>query len=77
MTLGTLRDQIIYPDKPFDMVKKSVTDRDLEEILEKVQLKSLLDRGGWNAVHDWMDVLSGGEKQRVAVSKDFSRFNEF
>ena len=35
----------------------------------QVQLSYLLEReGGWDSVQDWMDVLSGGEKQRMAVS---------
>ena len=44
---------------------------DICGILMQVQLKYILSReGGWDAVQDWMDVLSGGEKQRVAVSID-------
>jgi len=54
----------------------NVNDEDLKKFLELVQLTHLLDREsltnserqGWDAVADWMDVLSGGEKQRIAVS---------
>ena len=74
MTLGTLRDQVIYPDERDEQLRKGVTDRDLEATLEKVQLSYILEReGGWDSVQDWMDVLSGGEKQRIAVSSIYIR----
>jgi ATP-binding cassette subfamily D (ALD) protein 3 len=69
MTIGTLRDQIIYPDSHGDMRRKGIKDENLNELLEKVQLIYLIQReGGFEGVQDWMDVLSGGEKQRIAVS---------
>ena len=38
MTIGTLRDQIVYPDTHEDMKKKGFSDLDLEEFLNKVSL---------------------------------------
>lgn len=76
MTLGTLRDQIIYPHTKAEMKRRGVSnDNDLKNLLDLVQLTHLLDREtstngqgqGWDTVADWMDVLSGGEKQRIAV----------
>ena len=41
MTLGTLRDQVIYPDTHQDQKRKRVSDEDLEDFLTKVLLSSL------------------------------------
>jgi len=57
MVIGTLRDQIIYPDTIIDMQKKRITDKDLMEILDIVNLQPVVIReGGLDAVADWKDV---------------------
>ncbi|GMF65711.1 unnamed protein product [Phytophthora lilii] len=68
LTLGSLRDQA--PHSLSDMSNAGRSDEDLMYFLEMVQLGHLVKReGGWNAVQDWPDVLSGREKQRVAMSR--------
>lgn len=78
LTLGTLRDQIIYPHSAEDMAAHGVTDADVMKLLADVRLESLADRrGGLDAVTDWADVLSGGEKQRVAMARVFYHRPQF
>ncbi|OXB81483.1 UNVERIFIED_CONTAM: hypothetical protein H355_004389 [Colinus virginianus] len=99
MTLGTLRDQVIYPDTLEDQRKKGISDqvisdsfthlnlhklchcfskKVLKEYLDNVQLGQILEReGGWDSVQDWMDVLSGGEKQRMAMARLFYHKPQF
>lgn len=78
MTLGTLRDQIIYPHTYAEMRRRGRTDEDLSGFLELVQLSYLQVREkGLDAVEDWIDVLSGGEKQRIAMARLFYHGPQF
>lgn len=69
MTLGTLRDQIIYPHTYEEMKRRGKSDQDLYNFLDIVQLRLLVQQRekGLDSIEDWIDVLSGGEKQRVTI----------
>ncbi|MBD2338162.1 ABC transporter ATP-binding protein/permease [Calothrix sp. FACHB-156] len=65
MILGTLREQLIYPQ-----VDVKISDQELHQVLQKVNLPNLAERfGGFDVEKDWSDVLSLGEQQRVAFAR--------
>ncbi|KAL3659405.1 ATP-binding cassette sub- D member 3 [Phytophthora oleae] len=60
------------------MQASALQDEDLMFLLGKVQLEHLVSReGGWDVVRDWTDVLSGGEKQRLAMARLFYHKPQF
>ncbi|KAI1436871.1 ABC transporter transmembrane region 2-domain-containing protein [Xylaria sp. CBS 124048] len=70
LSIGTLRDQVIYPDGELDMRLKRKSEDDLRRVLDWAKLGYLPDReGGWDTRKEWKDVLSGGEKQRVGIAR--------
>ncbi|EGN95442.1 hypothetical protein SERLA73DRAFT_76546 [Serpula lacrymans var. lacrymans S7.3] len=72
LSLGTLRDQIIYPHSRQEMEDRGVTDADLLAILSVVEMDSLVEReGGWDVAREWRDALSGGDKQKIAWARLF------
>lgn len=71
MSIGSLREQIIYPDSLVDMRAKKITEDKLREILRMVSLEHIAIRDSFDEVRDWKDTLSGGEKQRMAIARLF------
>ncbi|KAF3057221.1 Peroxisomal long-chain fatty acid import protein 2 [Daldinia childiae] len=70
LSVGTLRDQVIYPDGELDMRLKRKSEDELKRVLDAAKLGYLPDReGGWDTRKEWKDVLSGGEKQRVGIAR--------
>jgi vitamin B12/bleomycin/antimicrobial peptide transport system ATP-binding/permease protein len=67
MLLGTLREQLIYPN-----LRENITDQEIQEALALVNLEDLTERmGGLDAEKDWPAVLSLGEQQRLAFARIF------
>ncbi|EPZ34130.1 ABC transporter domain-containing protein [Rozella allomycis CSF55] len=70
LSLGTLRDQIIYPHNENEMEKRGYSDGDLKEILTILKMENIVEReGGWDSTKDWKEVLSFGDKQRIAMAR--------
>jgi len=91
-TLGSLKDQLLYPSLESSMdtgdypeghvmskdrvLKRKLTDEELLEVLEKVDLGQLASRvgdgdpiTGLGTVLDWSNTLSLGEQQRLAFGR--------
>jgi len=65
MVLGTLRDQLLYPQ-----VDRHIDEAELRTVLERVNLTDLPERvGGFDAEMDWGHLLSLGEQQRLAFAR--------
>jgi len=63
--LGTLREQLLYPK-----TNRQLTDAELEEVLQQVNLQNLLSRvEGFDTEVPWEDILSLGEQQRLAFAR--------
>ncbi len=65
MILGTLRDQLLYPN-----INTDIEDKELKQVLQQVNLKDLDERfGGFDNSLDWASLLSLGEQQRVTFAR--------
>jgi putative ATP-binding cassette transporter len=65
MLLGSLREQLLYPN-----TNQKISDEDLIAVLQQVNLEELPTRvEGWDTELDWDDVLSLGEQQRLAFAR--------
>jgi vitamin B12/bleomycin/antimicrobial peptide transport system ATP-binding/permease protein len=65
MILGTLREQLLYPN-----MDRNLEDVDLREILIRVNLPNLeQSHGGFNTEKNWAQVLSLGEQQRLIFAR--------
>lgn len=68
LPLGSLRLQLTYPN-----ANSTATDEELRSVLKTVNLDGLIEKfakeGGLDAVKHWADVLSPGERQRLAFAR--------
>lgn len=72
LSLGTLRDQVIYPHSEEQMRDRGVGDADLLSVLSVVQMDGIVEReGGWDATREWRETLSGGDQQKIAWARLF------
>jgi vitamin B12/bleomycin/antimicrobial peptide transport system ATP-binding/permease protein len=65
MVLGTLRDQLLYPNMDL-----KVDDLQLQQVLIQVNLPDLAQRhNGFDSEQNWAEVLSLGEQQRLIFAR--------
>jgi putative ATP-binding cassette transporter len=65
MVLGTLRNQLLYPNKD-----RQIPDAELLGLLDRVNLPDIAKRfGGLDVERDWEKLLSIGEQQRLAFAR--------
>jgi len=66
-----LQSVLIYPHTVDEMAAKGMTNAHLEEFLRIAGVKYLLERepDGWDMVHEWAQVLTSSEQQRLALAR--------
>ncbi len=65
MVIGSLREQLLYPN-----MGDTTQEGALRDVLKQVNLPDLVERvGGLDVVLDWDNVLSLGEQQRLAFAR--------
>jgi vitamin B12/bleomycin/antimicrobial peptide transport system ATP-binding/permease protein len=65
MLIGTLREQLVYPN-----TRTNISELEIQEALRLVNLEGLPERlGGLDIEKDWGTVLSLGEQQRLAFAR--------
>jgi len=70
--MGTLADQITYPEKISKAERSAADEAKLLSLLSLVRVDYLVEReGGWDVVRKWEDVLSLGEQQRIGCARLF------
>ena len=78
-TVGTLREQIVYPDSLEVTLQggrfgsMAELDAALDELMRAVRLSYLVERWGWGAQTEWGERLSLGEQQRIGMARLFFR----
>ena len=70
LSVGTLRDQVIYPHTEIDM-REAASRTQHYRRLGRPSRPPTRREGGWDARKEWKDVLSGGEKQRMGMARLF------
>ncbi|KAI6005118.1 ABC transporter transmembrane region 2-domain-containing protein [Pisolithus orientalis] len=71
LSLGTFRDQVIYPHSEEQMRERGVSDTDLLAVLAVVQMDGMVEREGWDVTREWRETLSGGDQQKLAWARLF------
>ncbi|CAG9462286.1 unnamed protein product [Pedinophyceae sp. YPF-701] len=79
-TVGTLREQLVYPLSVAEALKLesedcpdklAALDEKLRELMRDVRLAYLLDRYSWTHEQEWSETLSLGEQQRMGMARLF------
>jgi ABC-type uncharacterized transport system fused permease/ATPase subunit len=71
VTIGTLREQIMYPGTHRQGGSKQDDDFFITKIMREVNLGWLLDMHGLDRPGNWSEMLSGGEMQRMGFARLF------